>query len=169
MPEEDLLYTLAEIAIAIAGFSGLVTILSRRDGRSADQAALDLQSLQGVLGASLTVVAFSVLPGALVHMGLSPATAWRGSSAAFSLGAGAYLLWSTPRYRAKYAAAGQPNPRTLRLHIVLAAGVVLALAASALSFLPKAVHVIGLLAYLYMAAYSFIRVFSSLGRIEPGD
>ena len=164
MPEEDLLYTLAEIAIAVAGFSGIVTALSSRNGRSAEQSALDFQILQGVLMASLLVVGFSVLPGALVHMGSGVRAAWRVSSSIFFLVAGAYFMWTTPRHVASYMSADLPVPWSLKFHIVLTGTVLLALAASAMSFLPQHAHIAGLLVYLYMAAYSFVRVFLSIGR-----
>lgn len=166
MPEEDLLYTLAEVAIAVAGFSGIVTALSSRDGRSAEQAALDFQILQGVLMASLLVVGFSVLPGALVHMGVSVRAAWRVSSSIFFLVAGAYYAWSVPRHVAAYLSADLRVPWSLKFHIALTAAALLALAASAMSFLPQYAHIAGLLAYLYMAAYSFVRVFLSIGHVD---
>ena len=164
MPQDDLLFTLAEVAV---GFAGLVTILSRRDGRSAEQLAIDLTGLESVLGASLLVVAFSLLPAVLVQIGRAPGLSWRSSAGIFCVAAGYYVVWSVPNSLARYKAVDQSIPWTLKVHFVISATVILVLALCAVSILPENYYIGALFAYLYFAGFAFVRVFVSLGRDTP--
>ena len=167
MPQDDLLFTLAEVAVAFAGFAGLVTILSRRDGRSAAQAAIDLGNLQSVLGASLVVVTFALLPPVLSQMGMGPTLTSRSSAGTFFVVAGSYLAWSIPNARARYKAANQIVPWTLTVNFGLSGALVLILALCALSILPQSYYLGALASYLYFAGSAFVRVFVALGRDAP--
>jgi hypothetical protein len=167
MPQDDLLFTLAEVAVGFAGFAGLVTILSRRDGHSTEQLAIDLSGLASVLGASLLVVAFSLLPPVLVQIGLAQDLSWRSSAGMFCVAAGYYFIWSVPDARARYKAVDQSIPWTLKLHFLIAATMILVLALCAVSILPENYYIGALFAYLYFAGFAFVRVFVSLGRDTP--
>lgn len=75
------LLTLAEIAVAFAGFSAIVSVLGRRPGR--DDPRSDSYRLRILVEVALIVVAFSLLPVILSKFETSPALLWRGSAAAF--------------------------------------------------------------------------------------
>jgi hypothetical protein len=83
MDGEASLETLAEVAIALAGFGSLLVVLRRSptspwsEGEGAD--------LLIVVGGSLLVLFFSLLPLPLYHLGLPAERAWRASSLLFAL------------------------------------------------------------------------------------
>ena len=65
----DLMLTVAEIAVAFAGFAGLVTVIAQRlSGADTSVAAI---RLQGMLVLSLLVAAFSFVPQLVAGFGLS--------------------------------------------------------------------------------------------------
>ena len=74
------LETIAEIAVALAGFSALVALLATKDQARRKFEALGLQVM---LEASLFVVALSLLPVVLFELGLAAGTVWRSSAAIF--------------------------------------------------------------------------------------
>ena len=167
MPTDDLLFTFAEVAVAFAGFAGLVTVLTRRDARSPAQTALDMENLQGVLAASLIVVAFSLLPSVVMHIGIEPKRAWRVASGAFCIAAFTYAFYSIPGYVTRYRAAGKALPVSLKFSISLVAVSILTLALSTLGIVPERFYPVPLVCYLYFAGIAFVRVFTSVGRDTP--
>ena len=86
MEDADLLLTIAEIAVAFAGCSGLVTILGQRVARVQPQ--LVEHTLRGMILTSLLVVAFSLFPFLHFRLGASADVTWRLSAQLFSLGGG---------------------------------------------------------------------------------
>jgi hypothetical protein len=74
MPGEHL-STIAEVGIALAGFSALVAVLAGQPERS--QAKLDGLRLQIMLESSLLVVAFALFPIVPAKFGISPEATWR--------------------------------------------------------------------------------------------
>lgn len=167
MPTDDLLFTFAEVAVAFAGFAGLVTVLTTRDARPPEQTALDMENLQGVLGASLIVVAFSLLPAVVMHVGIEPKLAWRVASGVFAIAAFVYATYSIPGYVTRYRAAGKAVPISLKFSISLVAFSVLTLALGTLGIVPERIYPVPLVCYLYFAGISFVRVFRSVGRDTP--
>lgn len=79
----DHLATIAEVAIALAGFSALVSILGTGFGREKSQ--LEASRLQMMLEASLFVVMLALLPSVLFEFDLDEGVAWRTSAALFLL------------------------------------------------------------------------------------
>ena len=78
MDEADLLQTLAEVGVAIAGFTGVVVVLGRR--ARGDWSPPEIQWLHMLLLSSLCVVFFALLPVVLENAGLAPALVWRPSA-----------------------------------------------------------------------------------------
>jgi hypothetical protein len=74
MPSEHL-STIAEVAIALAGFSALVAVLAGQPERG--KARLDGLRLQIMLESSLLVVAFALFPIVPAKFGISPEATWR--------------------------------------------------------------------------------------------
>ncbi len=66
----DHLTTIAEVAIALAGFSALIVLLSGRSGRADPRA--DVLRLRIMLETSLLVVAFALFPFIPSTLGLAP-------------------------------------------------------------------------------------------------
>jgi len=76
---QDALLTTAEVAITLAGFSGIVAVLGRRGhGEWQPQERMRLTML---LASSFMAVFFAMLPIALLGLGLGEAGAWSVSSA----------------------------------------------------------------------------------------
>jgi len=75
MREADLLQTLAEVGVAIAGFTGVVVVLGRR--ARGDWSPPEIQWLHMLLLSSLSVVFFALLPVVLENAGLLPSGVWR--------------------------------------------------------------------------------------------
>lgn len=73
----------AEIAIALAGFASLVSVIGARAG--GDPPMLDANRLRNLVDTSLLVVVFALLPAVPFAMGLDATLIWRGSSAAYLL------------------------------------------------------------------------------------
>jgi hypothetical protein len=89
----DALSTLAEVAIAIAGFSGIVSVFGRRS--SGHWSPAERTRLVGLLVMSFTAVFFSVVPFVLLSIPVSESTCWRSLSlllAASRLGSIAVVL-----------------------------------------------------------------------------
>lgn len=83
MSDTDHLSTVAEVAIALAGFAALVGVLGRRSGQS-KQSEVGLRLLFG-LEASLLVVAAALLPIVPLSFGLSEGLVWRLSALLYLL------------------------------------------------------------------------------------
>jgi hypothetical protein len=106
----DHLSTLAEVAIAIAGFSALVALLGTRVGRASPK--LDAFRLQIMLEASLFVVALALLPLVVFELGAADKAGWRVSAALF-LGADLLLTVFTLRRARRYRDLLQGADRAL--------------------------------------------------------
>jgi hypothetical protein len=70
----EVLQTLAEVAIALTGFTGIVVALHGRAGEPLS--GFSLVRFRVLLIASLFAVAFSLLPFFFHHLGLSPPVTW---------------------------------------------------------------------------------------------
>ena len=78
MEHGELLFTVAEVAVAFAGFASIVGILGRRPTDSPDQ--LVALRLRIMLLHGLVVVAFSLVPHLLHSYGIQGEAVWRASS-----------------------------------------------------------------------------------------
>ena len=74
MEPTDVLASVAELAVAFAGFSGIVAALGRRDEGAVFPE--DRIRLAVLIGASLSTAAFALLPLALWEVVDSPARVW---------------------------------------------------------------------------------------------
>lgn len=79
----DALFTVAEVGIALAGFSGVVAILGRRG--AGEWSAPDWLRLAMLLSFSFGAVGFSLLPTLLLGLGVGEASAWALSSLLLAL------------------------------------------------------------------------------------
>ena len=113
MPESEALYALAEIAVAMAGFSSIVVLFKRSDSGTWNPA--DADRFHGMLLHSMAAVFFCLFPSLVAVFAGSEAAVWTIASAV--LGA-QVLLHSVVIFNL-------PSTRgAARLAIVLALGVV---------------------------------------------
>jgi hypothetical protein len=97
------LLTIAEIAVAFAGFASLVSVLGSTS--SHEHPLVQSIRFRGMVVLSLTVLAFSLVPFVPMSLGVSPLTSWRISSALFLVG-GVSSLFAGLRQISTARAAG---------------------------------------------------------------
>jgi hypothetical protein len=113
MQAEGILIGLAEVAIALAGFSGIVVVLDRGDHPWSD---LDRLRLSMLLQVSISCVFLSFLPIFLTIAGVQSASVWSWSSALWL----AYMV-IVLGYRARSSVSLRGNPDVdLSVKLVLA-------------------------------------------------
>lgn len=83
MIETDILFIMAEVSVALAGFSAVIGVLGARSGTS--DVRVDALRLQIMLESGLLVAAFSIIPALLATFEISASTSWRIASAIFLL------------------------------------------------------------------------------------
>jgi hypothetical protein len=109
MNASDALATIAEIAIAVAGFSGIAAVLGRRS--QGEWTPLDVFRLRALLLSSFYIVVFCFLPIVLSLTALAPSLVWVLSSGAwFAWIAGTTAVRITQARRIA-AATGEPLER----------------------------------------------------------
>lgn len=167
MHDADFLFIVAELAIALAGFSGLVTVIAHRQDRSPGEVALGFQQLRAVLVISLPAAAFALLPSLLERMGAAPDIAWRVSAALFLVVSVGVMGTAVPSVFRAYAGAGRRVPLTVWLSTVLIAVMWLILLLCALGCVPTSAYLAALFITLYLAGVAFVRVFAALAK--PGS
>lgn len=174
MSESDVLLTIAEVAIAFAGFASLVSVLGR--GSSVDDPRVSGIRMRGMIVFSLLTVAFSLFPLLLHRYGLAESTVWRLSSTVLSIGFLGTAFWvvAVVRRLNRLELAGRrisPLAGTPPF-IGSILGTVL-LASNAVVISPAvrpAVYLTGLGLLLFLAGFAFtVIVFSFLPRIDGGE
>jgi len=86
-PEDrETLFTIAEVAVAFAGFASIVSVLASQAGR--DNPGVDATRLRALLYTSLCATFLCFVPVLLFRLGLSPSSAWRLSGIALLLSTG---------------------------------------------------------------------------------
>jgi hypothetical protein len=79
--EKDVLFTLAELGVALAGFSAIVGVLSTR--KEATSRRINALRLQVMLETCFMVVAAALLPVLLDKFGIQGGVLWQAASAGF--------------------------------------------------------------------------------------
>lgn len=158
---EDVLYLLAEVAVAIAGFSGLVVVLPLRDSQA--WSPIEARMLRFLIGDSLLVLFFALLPVLLALADVSADAIWGVCSALLGtwfLVGNFWMLRGELRDRALEQTISNPVIAPIRYSIYVLAlvmGIVLWLGALGL-LVPRgqAVYVLGLMLLLAFAAVEFL-------------
>ena len=168
MSESDVLLTLAEVAVAFAGFASLVGVLGQRT--SADDPLVIGVRMRGMLLSSLLVVAFSIFPILLGRFGASPELTWRASSLVLLAATASYYVWFL---RAVSALGRTKIPTTnFQLKVIIPILLLLALSLGTLLvangfFATPAVYLTALALLLFQSGFAFcLIVFSFLPRVE---
>ncbi len=96
MEQAETLRTIAEVAIAVAGFSGVVVVLGHRNKR--EWTFVDTISIAMLLFASLGVVLFAFVPLLIAEVGVP---VWRISNGLLGVGHLFFLTWAINRMRGR--------------------------------------------------------------------
>ena len=161
MEDADLLLTVAEIAVAFAGFSGLVTILGQRSSRVPHQ--LVEHTLRAMILTSLLAVSFSLFPFLPYRLGASPDVTWRISAGAFAVALVIYVYHTASR-RVALARSGVAGVMSggIRFGAILAISAIFALFAVASGIAGMGFYLFALFVVLYVSGSLFFTVFVSL-------
>jgi hypothetical protein len=165
---DDFLLTVAEIAVAFAGFAGLVTVLARRP--SGAEREFELVRLRDLLLLSLLAAAFALFPRLPALFGADDELTWRLSSAVLAAAWGGFgiqgLLAGTRLSRVGTRPFSKPLFwANLVVHLSsMTALAMVAVDVSIVSTLRPAVYSATLFALLYLAGAYFVALFLSLAR-----
>jgi hypothetical protein len=160
MPEADALLTLAEIALGLAGFTGVIVVFGRDP--KAPWHPLDSYRVVRMLSSSLAALFFSLLPEGLRATGMPTVWTWRLSSALLLI----YMVLSGRNALVAFRALdsedrAQFNVRYFPIIVAGGTAVMLALALNAVGALwtpAYAVYYFGVLWQLGFAAFQFVRI-----------
>ena len=168
MSESDVLLTIAEVAVAFAGFASLVGVLGQRS--SADDPRVIGVRMRGMLLSGLVVVAFSIFPIVFVRYGASPTLTWTASSAVLLAATVCYYVWFLGALNALGRAHIPTNEFQRRVIIPTLLTVAISLAALLVTnvFLASpAIYLTALALLLFQSGFAFcLIVFSFLPRVE---
>lgn len=168
MPESEVLLTIAEVAVAFAGFASLVGILGQ--GTSADDPRVIGVRMRGMLLSSLMVVGFSIFPILLARYGLSVDVIWTASSLVLLAATAFYYVWFLGALQA-LGRAEIPTTTFQRRVIIptllLVAASLAALLVANVFLATPAVYLTALALVLFQSGFAFcLIVFSFLPRVE---
>lgn len=161
----DYFLTIAELAVALAGFGSLAALIGRRPG--GESAAVDASRLRAMLERSLTAMILAVLPVSLARFELPPHLVWGAPAVLFAI-AEPYLHIAPVR-RMRRIPSYQPGLAyrlSGRVALVLILGLLFAGLVGLIPLQPA--FGLALVIELSIAATMFLRVASSLMAIhEP--
>ena len=166
MESLDHLTTIAELAVAFAGFAGIVVVLKREDDDV--WTALENARLWGLLVVSLPVTIFALIPIAVSSAGYAEPVVWRISATICVIALVLIGLATFPRFGAAFRSIPEAlRPKSIRLLYVINTGLYavglslyagIALDVIALKF---TAYFSALLAQLCSSAILFVRTITS--------
>ena len=166
----DVLFLLAEVAVAFAGFAGVVAIFQAR--LSQDAPSFDLFRFWVMLASSLSLLGFSLLPLVFHFLGSSQSAVWRLSSlvlAVFTV-ANAIFIVRLIRSRVEAVVASLDPAITVAANVTYAITLITQIANvfGALGGPRFGLYLVGLLMVLLGAAVNFARlVWVGTSRLRP--
>jgi hypothetical protein len=158
MQSSELLQTIAGVAVALTGFSGVVVVLGPRAG--GQWSGEDLLQLRTLVEPSLLALFGSLLPGVIELAVTSEPLTWRLANGALWVLGVVSLVAFLKRSRLARTTVGQ---RVLVAVTLVGLGAILL---AAVGVLPQGelVFVLGLVIALVVAAYNFLLLLFSMGR-----
>jgi len=104
MNESDVLLAMAEVSVALLGFSAIVSVFRQRgdwrpDGR-----------FWSMVAAGIGTLVFSLLPLPFLFGGVAPTTTWQVCISLLGLYALGFSVFLTTRFRSDLAATSAPSP-----------------------------------------------------------
>ena len=168
MQDFDFLFIVAEVAVTLAGFAGLVTIIAQRLSSGESHAGVEAHQLRAMLIGSLLTAGFALFPYLPIRLGLPTDIAFRLSSFCFLVAWIAALAAAWPTVRSLRASGEYASPPPLfYVNMAVHGSSVVALAlASAGVFGPAAgaAYLCALFASLYISGSLFVGLYVSLAR-----
>jgi len=154
----EALAVLAEVSVAFAGFSGIVTAFRRHN--PGDWSQLDRFRFRFMVEFSLATLALSLFPFFLSELGLPESRVWSVSSLLLGGGAFLYLIRSLVRLH-PLLVAGEPVSRRLALvSIAVGIGITVSAFLNAAVFFsqPSGVYLAGVGGCLFVSSAMFARL-----------
>ena len=169
LEHSELLLTVAEIAVAFAAFSGLVSVLGKAHTQLQPHVAAN--RLQSVLLTSLLATAFSLFPFLPTSFGANETATWRVSAGLF---AASWLVYTISAFLRIRRLIGQGVQRITLAFLSWLNGTlylvgIVALFVTSLGLFPDQIqgfYVFGLFVLLFTSGTVFVRLFLSLVRGE---
>ncbi|HVP27798.1 MAG TPA: hypothetical protein VMW35_01380 [Myxococcota bacterium] len=158
MERADVLLTIAQIALALAGFSGLVTLLGRPSARGGEE--LNQIRFRSMVELSLLLAAFALFPFLPGPIGLDEPASWRLSSGVYAAASAVFAAHSVRRNRRRMGRVLVAGATTAILFVTLALQASL-LGADAAGLLPgrePGAYLVALFVHFLGAAFFFIRL-----------
>jgi len=153
-----ILQLIAEVAVALAGFSGVVVALGRRSGGAWKSS--DKTRLRTMLDLSFLAALLAIVPFIFFHGGMDSSSVWAWSSGLGALVMGTRLIRALPKIALFWRDSSVNRPLMVTMRSLQAA-IVLALCANATgfglsqSFTPYLTALVGL---LVMSGLMFVRL-----------
>lgn len=143
MSARDELLAIAEIAVSLIGFSGLIFVFRSRDITQLE--TRDLSAIAMIVGAGALALTFALLPLPLSYLGLEERVFWQLSSGIFAVAMlAAAATFATVNRRLVRSGHAERTPRLNRTTFYTAVTTAALLALSAIGVLPP-----GPAAYLF--------------------
>jgi uncharacterized membrane protein len=158
MQSQEILQTISAVAVALAGFSGVVVVLGHRS--RGNWSSTELLQLRTLVEPSLVALFGSFLPGTIRLASQSEVLIWRCSNGALGVLGLAAVAAFIARVRFARPTVGQ---RVLLVLATLAVGAHLLVAGGVLTQ-AELIFVLGLILALVVAAYNFLLLLFSFGR-----
>lgn len=158
MKELDLLNAFLGVAVAFAGFTGVVALIDRRAAHVSHE--LVSFRVRNLIVCVVIVMALSVLPSILLAFELEPQQVWRIGCGAFVL-AGVSYIFSVVRARARLTGPQQQGLNTAQFNLMVPLGVVVILAviAGAAGLVAASgMYLVGVFYFLLAIASYFLRL-----------
>ncbi len=159
MEAKEVLILIAEIGIALAGFTGVITVVGRPPG---PLTAVEAFRLSQLLALSLGAVVLALVPLGLYHLGVDPPRLWQISSAAMAILSVGLLLGHLQPTRRFMREGPEIFNRIILTILVLAhignIGLQTAHALGATKPASPGVFLIGLYFYLIHGGFIFVRI-----------
>jgi hypothetical protein len=163
---EGWLQTLAEVAVALAGFTGL---LAGVRGRSEQESRINITRVRTIVETSLPIMALSLLPTLLHGLGLGEIAAFRISALMFLAG---LIPLSVRGFRRFRAVSGRGRPNLLMsgtwLALAISLGSAMACALGLASSLVPTLYLMALAGGLAIGVFNFIGFAVGLGGESTG-
>lgn len=169
MKAAEALSVLAEVSVAFAGFSGIVTVFRRRS--PGDWSALDRFRFRFMVEFSLATLFLSLAPFFVSELGLPEDGVWTLCSVLLAGGGAAYLTRASLRLR-RLLAEGEPVSRGVAvLTFAVGAAVTLSALANAAGLFPQpaGVYLAGVGGCLFVSSVLFARLLLAGSPSLPDD
>jgi hypothetical protein len=154
----DALTTIAEVAVGLAGFSGVVVVLGRQPGQFS---RVEAGRLVVLLLSSFGALFFALMPFALFPLGLNPAAVWRTAGGLVAVFALSHLAISYAELlRVRREAPEIYNRSVAGTHFTILVVVLLLqlVGVAKGGDLALSLYIFGLLGLLAVAAFQFVRI-----------